>query len=166
MIEQQTCVTYKGEAYELTPILTDRFVWHLSIKKYRKGIQTTGLEPKKGLAFANSQCEEIDNMWHWELDYRYVGLTDLKDDVILNKICSAIDFWRIDTEIFEGNWYYDPIMKGWGDFDYRYVCTPQHIPLEAITLYKFDLGTYRRIKYGKNKKWTNRPEGQLPLLKV
>lgn len=171
MIEQQIRVTYKGEDHELIPISTDRFVWHLSYKSHRKGIQTTGLEPKHGLTFANNKCKEVNHMWHWGLEWWYVGRTESENDVIFNQMCSAIDFWRIDTIKSKSKWYLDPNLNPMAPCagenpGHRYVCTLQHIPLEAIMLYKFDLGTYRRIKYGKNKKWTNRPEGQLPLLKV
>lgn len=171
MDQKSITVNYKGESHTLTPVVTDRFVWHLSGSYHRESIQAKGFEPKNGLTFANNQCKEIDEMWHWELESRYCGLTESRDDIIFNKICSRIDFWRIDTVKSRSTWYLDPNLNPYYLFTgenvgHRYVCTENNIPLECIELYRFDLNTYRRIKYGKNKKWTNRPEGQLPLLKV
>ncbi len=164
---------YNGELMTLEIASPDRFVWHLTgaFSKRRKGILTYGLLPVGGLVFANTYCFALNEMWHWEFEWRYCGRTELQDDLALAQICRSIDFWRIDTQKVKAKWYKDPNLNPYYLFNgqnigHRYICTPQNIPTNAIELYKFDLKKYRKIKYGKTSRDSNGNFKGLPLVRV
>jgi hypothetical protein len=116
-------------------IVPERYVWHVSRPKNRKAILEFGLKPdvsKHNCIFANNQSFNVIFMYPFCLEAkngRYRPNNLLK-----------YDFWRIDTQIFEANWYIDPNMKD-GPIEYMgdekyFVATETPIPCEATELFK------------------------------
>ena len=66
------------------------------------------------------------------------------------KWMTKYDFWRIDTEIYDGPWYVDPfVYKEAQDCmkwvkPHNYVCTPYEVPPEALQLFRFDQELYQQ----------------------
>jgi len=116
-------------------IVPERYVWHVSKPKNRKAILEFGLKldaSKHNCIFANNQSFNVIFMYPFCLEAengRYRPNNLLK-----------YDFWRIDTHIFEADWYIDPNMKDgpiecMGDEKY-FVATETSIPFKALELFK------------------------------
>lgn len=134
-----------GSTYYLTPIKPERFVWHVTKIKNRQSILDNGLLAFGKLVFANNQSYKIDKFWPvMDSDFHgYTGTCGLYNGSQLYPVCDYFDFWRIDTHIDHAKWYLDPNAKAdyyyfGGDFARDYICTPECILPEALSLFNFD----------------------------
>ena len=116
-------------------IIPERYVWHLASPENRASILDVGLQidlSEHNCIFANNQSANIKFMYPFCLetfDGRYNSDNLLK-----------YDYWRIDTESFNADWYIDPNMKDgpkeyMGDDKY-FVATETPIPCAAIELFE------------------------------
>ena len=121
-------------------MLPERYVYHVTTKDKRDSILKEGLIPKasehSSWGFKNDEDQYppmvFANNTEFIHDFFYLlegGYVDEKFDV-----------WKIDTELFDGNWYADLNLNGLRD----YVCTPEKIPIEVLTLMHFAHGVCSR----------------------
>jgi hypothetical protein len=102
----------------------------------------------KGLLFANNLGHDLERMW--PVRYQYdIGYPDFDCNfetlllIVRYHMGDKFDFWRIDTQKTNARWFVDPILAqewyGWGlDSKYHYVCTPDRVNPEALTLFEFE----------------------------
>lgn len=125
-----------------------RYVWHVSYKNCRKSIFKKGIIKQSGdyAVFANNQHaykNAIETFWPIPIDSYDEVIAD--ENVPWDQFVENIyDFWRIDTHSFKAEWRVDPLMR----IDYyvnnlrspfHYICTKQDIPVNAITLYNYNI---------------------------
>lgn len=152
-----------GMHFELESTNVKRFIWHVTSSKNRSDILRFGLIPSDsfhrinlsnnskwdaGLVFANNLNHDLMNMWpvRFQFDQGF-GFHEYGWDTVLMLVNYTMgcgfDFWRIDTKKTDASWFVDPILAeewwGWGlDSKYHYVCTPDRIGVEALTLFEFE----------------------------
>lgn len=143
---------YKNEPFTVHPAKTCRFVWHLTRSSKRLEIALQGILPIYGMVFANNENEKIGNMWHWDVeDYWNMQILNHQDwhmhSQLKEKYMPAaehLDFWRIDTQKINAQWYYDANLNDYSN-PHRYVCTPAAIPKEAISLFHHDSRFFQKL---------------------
>jgi hypothetical protein len=168
--------TRYGLKFELEAVRVKRFIWHVTRETNRDNILLQGLlpsergnpnrplphksRPNQGLLFANNLDHDLMNMWpiRFRYDHGYVFRGYGWDTVLMlvnHTMGIGFDFWRIDTAKTNARWFVDPILAeewyGWGlDTQYHYVCTPDQVGVEALTLFKFepDFGDKSFVKRG------------------
>ena len=143
-------------------ITPDRFLWHVSKPKYtnqqqdhiphrRNDILKNGLKfCHTNSVFAHNSIRLITEMypiWMNSMEFN-LSFSDMDRMIEEHKRLHWLkhyDFWRIDTDIYKGDWYIDPIIPGDLKFNpnlkstpHNYICTPNEIPTAALTLFKFD----------------------------
>lgn len=146
-----------GTLYSLEPIKPKRFIWHVTAKRNRESISRRGLIPHEKLVFANNQNLSIQKMWRVMDNLYEAWVYFLFSDrhafdwtAERDLICKDLDFWRIDTEISECQWFIDPFLAN--GYDHcgglsarHYICTPQRIFPEALQLYTFDAAMENKL---------------------
>lgn len=133
-----------------------RYLWHVTTKEIRLGFQRTedpfGLRKKilkeglicndfeKWALFANNGLTKPQFLFPFCIDHFMFG-----DGVkrIMENMMTDYDFWRIDTLLYNGDWYIDPKMEAGIKKTYTrlnkywYLCTKNNIPPSALTLFTF-----------------------------
>lgn len=134
------------------------------------------LKPGQGLVFANNLDYDLELMWPVRFQYdigypNYDCNSETLHLIVKYEMGIKFDFWRIDTHKTDARWFVDPLLAqewyGWGlDSKYHYVCTPDRIQKEALSLFEF------APEYGE-KTFVKRGEGvahisfnKLPLKRV
>ncbi|NBP05357.1 MAG: hypothetical protein EBV15_03935 [Bacteroidetes bacterium] len=129
------------------PVKHDRFLWHVTyftkvstLLIGRRGIAL----PLRGAVYAHNALPTFDAMYPY-----FVDCVDWFYPVHRNDGAQFDDyaFWRIDTHLCKFPWYLDPGMKEDSKFlgmeEHNYLCTPNAIPPEALSLFRFDMDNYR-----------------------
>jgi len=110
-------------------VVPKRYVYHITFDCYRESIHENGLMPKScaeshwGFKNQEEQYPPMVFANNSELFYDFFYF----DDPV--RSCHAYDVWRIDTEAFEAEWFMD---LNYGSCQ-LYICTPNHVPKEALT---------------------------------
>lgn len=133
------------------PVKTNRFLFHVSLKKNRKSILKKGLigHPEEINGYTNAVfahnssipayrwypfCFDVD--WYWDYSMTF---DDPMDDFAYQMKKNGYDFWRIDTWQLKNRWFLDNV--GMNDFyegsNYPlFVVTFDNIPPYALKRYK------------------------------
>ncbi len=125
----------------------------------KEGLKTSDNWP----VFAHNRIKKLTSMYPLWLDYteRYYSIYNDKDeeDFRMLRWLKRYDFWRIDTSVFDGPWFIDPVMredlKSIKDpylVPSNYVCTPCDVPPESLTLFQFDSFLYEKPGFYKDSK--------------
>jgi hypothetical protein len=128
----------KNRWYE-KKVLPKRYVYHVTVEMHRESIGKNGLIPKNskesqwGVKSMNDQYPAMVFANNTEVFYDFFYF----DDPV--RPYYNYDIWRIDTAAFKADWYLD-LNISWRDF---YICTPNHIPREAITQMQITKGFCR-----------------------
>jgi hypothetical protein len=110
-------------------VVPKRYVYHITCDAYKGSIEKNGLTPKScaeskwGFRNQEGQYPPMVFANNTEVFYEFFYFNDPV------RSCHDYDIWRIDTEAFDGEWFID-LNYEWGEL---YVCTPNHIPKEALT---------------------------------
>ena len=123
-------------------VIPQQYVYHVTRKTKRDSILENGL-----LAQDHAQGE-----WGFENEQAkyppmvFANNTEVVTDFFYFDDCYGLfnsekwDVWRIDTEIYHGDWFTDLNMGRFGKLGV-YICTSQNIPLNALTLMRIADGT-------------------------
>lgn len=138
-----------------TPILPQRYLYHITGKKNRFSIEENGLSVNtangkslkyKNAVFAHNSshltldwfplCMDFYEWSYWDnFDFKTSFPKD--EEAIKNAFDSYYDIWRIDTTLFKGNWFVD----GVGEREFKgsffrptglFVVTFESIPAHCI----------------------------------
>lgn len=173
--EHRECKKNTMRLFEQSPkIIPDRYLWHLSIPKYRKCILKEGIIPnheKYDLVFANNQIHQLCNLW--PLVWVLPSDTSFRFDDYSNEdeaykaynefIYGYYDFWRIDSEIAGYDGYRidpnNPAVEGASSKlparDEDYICRKEPIPPNSLKLFRYRPNTfleYHAYLFGESKK--------------
>ena len=116
-------------------IIPQMFVWHVTLRENRDTIFKFGLRPDKSehnCVFANNHGKKITLFYPFCLE--------IYNDTFRNENLIKYDYWRIDTTLFDADWYIDPNMKN-GPKEYMednqdYIATESRIPKYAMDLFE------------------------------
>lgn len=118
----------------------------------RRSISENGLMCSENSAvFANQHLFDVLKMHPIWLDH---AMGDIYNPVKSEMgWLSLYDFWLIDTHSLDAKWYVDHFMEGdikdghVTDVEMNnYICTKSHIPVSALTLFRFDVNIFQKKK--------------------
>jgi hypothetical protein len=168
--------SFKKCVYLEEKVKPERFLWHVTnpgfyynreslykfhdhwrdkfINNFRKSIMEKGLKfGQSNAIYAHNELSYLKEMYPlWIDDWVNIFFTppnQISKGVENLKWMRKYDFWRIDTEIYDGPWYVDPFVHDEAQScmkwvkPHNYVCTPYEIPPEAIQLFVFDQELYQ-----------------------
>jgi hypothetical protein len=150
-----TTIMHGDTPWNLEKVLTpQRYVWHTSYRDLKRShrppdsdfglrekIRREGLICRENWAvFANNGLIKPEFIFPFCIDH--FSFCDTVQ-VVMNTM-TRYDFWRIDTEVYKGEWFVDPLMTC--DIEKRYqrmnkhwfVCTLGNIPPSALKLFTFE----------------------------
>ena len=166
---------FKKCLYLEEKVIPERYLWHVTnpgfyyrdtkykfhdhwrekyIRNFRKSILEKGLKfGKTNAVYAHNGLTRLKEMYPlWIDDWHNIFLTTEKISRGIEDLnwMSKYDFWRIDTEIYDGPWYIDPFIYKEAQREmkwvkpHNYVCTPYEIPPAALQLFRFDQKLYQQ----------------------
>jgi len=116
-------------------VIPQQYVYHVTLKNKRDSILLNGLLAQ----------DHVQGEWGFEREEAkypsmvFANNTEIVTDFFYFEECWGLfyselwDVWRIDTEIYHGDWYTDLNMGHYGTLGV-YICTSQNIPNNALTL--------------------------------
>lgn len=165
----------------LIPVKVEPYIWHLSPKRNRLSILKNGLliGNNSNFIFANNFNYNTISMWplpiesmNFNLGVGIINYSDAKN-IILGLIGPFYDFWKIDTQKFNKQWYIDPFLKDeLNTYSYchnnpaNYVCTQSSVPTKYLELFEYNPILKEEILVVKNDGVTHTYGTKLPLKKI
>jgi len=142
-------------------IKPERFVYHLTFGGELSGMSEDALlysrmnyalegiwgkDNGSAGVWANNQMKDIDRLWPMPIDSWDFCFGNLGEWWHL-KMYYCYDVWRIDTTLFDAEWYVDPVMTkseaaAYGLFPDDYVYTENSVPPHALKVFTFDMRDY------------------------
>lgn len=131
------------------PVRTNRYLFHVAHPANRQSIQAKGLissiysDSNRNGVYAHNLLTEPDYTW-----WPFLIIGDAEDGPIENNPIKYYDFWRIDTNAIENNWYLD----NWARADYKsiigtdpkdmFVYTNKDVAPAALQLFRMQTDLY------------------------
>ena len=131
-----------------TKINVNRYLFHVSHPCSRNGISKWGLLVNDKIASCIPNGVYAHNLRSKPTYDWYPFIYPFESDIDLgkmygNNLLRAYDYWRIDTQLIDNNWFIDYAARGdFADFlgydpKTMYVYTDKDVSLRAITLFRF-----------------------------
>jgi hypothetical protein len=151
------CKTFISRMLQLDPIIPGRYLWHVSFPWLDStdnlrnfSIVSEGLKVKYSegydAIFAHNRLYSISEFYPFTIDMNsfndsFGGIPAPGSSILY------ADFWRIDTQAYNGKWYIDPNMKNdcfiYGNgHPINFLCTPEDVPSYALKCYQLSLDVY------------------------